>query len=72
MAAEEIDVIKHLIDVEHEASGVLLEAQKKADALINEARTKADEEFHKSYSKLVEESESKEKSARESIIQKHN
>ena len=31
MAAEEIDVIKHLLEIEREAADKLLEVQKKAD-----------------------------------------
>nr|WP_318711578.1 hypothetical protein [uncultured Treponema sp.] len=72
MAAEEVDVIKHLIEVEREASEIVLEAQKKADTLVNSAKSQADEEFRKSYSKLVEEFDSQEIIARKKINSQHN
>lgn len=72
MAAEEVDVIKHLIEVEREASEIVLEAQKKADTLVNSAKSQADEEFRKSYSKLVEEFDSQEITARKKINSQHN
>ena len=35
MAAEEIDIITHLLDVEKEASTTVLDAQKRADEKID-------------------------------------
>ncbi|MCI7396968.1 MAG: hypothetical protein MSS56_01195 [Spirochaetia bacterium] len=71
MAAEEIDVIKHLLDIEREAADKLLEVQKKADEKIAEARSSADARFHERYGSIVKSLESEENSAREKISQDH-
>lgn len=51
--AAEVDVIQHLLDVEHEASITLLDAQKEADRKIAEARTLAESKFAERYKSVV-------------------
>lgn len=72
MAVEEIDVLKHLVEVERELSTLVFESQKKSDAIITNAKAQADEEFHKLYSVLVKEEEQIEKSSFEKINLQHN
>ncbi len=55
----ETDVIGHLIDVEHKAAALLLDAQTEADKRTGEAHKKADESFKNQYSKLIDDLESK-------------
>lgn len=57
MAEQEVDVISHLIDVEHRAAVFTTEAQTEADRRIANARSKADEAFRAQYSKIVADEE---------------
>ena len=66
MAVEEIDVIKHLLEVEKEATEMLLEAQK-----ISESRSIADSRFHKEYADVVSRIEEDERSAKEKVTENH-
>ena len=70
--AEEADVIGHLLDVEHEASGLLLDAQKEADKRTADARAKAETQFKAEYIKITQTLEAEEKSARVKIDTIHN
>jgi len=49
----ETDIIGHLIDVEHQASSMVLDAQIEADQRIAEARAKADTRYKELYEDLV-------------------
>lgn len=68
MASEEFDIIRHLLDVEREASETLLDAQKKADGIVSDARTEADLRFRNAYSQKVSQIDEKEKSLKEEIL----
>ena len=46
------DVLTHLIEVEHEASMLVLDAQKESDRRLSEARSKADSEFFEKFSSV--------------------
>ena len=72
MAAEEIDIITHLLDVEKEASTTVLDAQKRADEKIAAARSQAESEFKAKYSAVVSEIEQKEKDTKSAIEKKHS
>lgn len=69
--AEEADVIEHLLDVEHEASGLLLDAQKEADARTAESRAKADAQFKEGYAKVTAALEAEESDAKKNIDSIH-
>ncbi len=49
----ETDIIGHLIDIEHQASSLVLDAQVEADQRIAEARAKADLQYKELYEDLV-------------------
>ena len=53
MAEKEVSVIDHLLDVEHQASGLVLDAQVESEKRISEAKTKADAEYKKQYDKII-------------------
>ncbi|MGN0730267.1 hypothetical protein [Treponema sp.] len=71
MAAEEIDIITHLLDVEKEASTTVLDAQKRADEKIASARAQSESEFKAAYSAVIAEIDQKEKEAKSAIEKKH-
>ncbi|HOS31325.1 MAG TPA: hypothetical protein PLR39_10965 [Treponemataceae bacterium] len=56
---DEIDIISHLIDVEHEASSLVLDAQIEADQRIADARSLADTQFKELYEKMINSLEKK-------------
>ncbi len=49
----ESDIIGHLIEVEHQASSMVLDAQVEADQRIAEARAKSDSRYKDLYDTLV-------------------
>ena len=53
MAEQEVDVISHLIDVEHRAAVLTTEAQEEADKRISAARAKADDAFKTQYASII-------------------
>lgn len=59
---DEVDMIKHLLDVENESSEMLLEAQKEADSRTAAARAKAENQFKSEYTKKAEQIDCFEKS----------
>lgn len=70
--AEEVDIIRHLLDVEHNASSMLVDSQKEADKRTSAARAKADADFKSQYSQICLKIESDEKSEKENLNSKHN
>ena len=69
---KEADVIQHLLEVEREASVLVMDAQKRSDEKINEARAKADEKFLSEYSSIVSEIDSAEKEKIDSMSREHD
>lgn len=69
MAAEEIDIIQHLLEVESEASQMVSEAQTKADKIIADAKSQAEAEFKIQYSKVCEEIEKSELKRKNKILE---
>lgn len=65
--ALESDVIGHLLEVEHEATDMLLNAQRQADEKVAEARMKCDREFLAKNSSMLAQLEADEKSSKEKI-----
>lgn len=49
----ETDVIGHLIEIEYEASNMILNAQTEADNRITEAKKKADSVYKEKYEELI-------------------
>ena len=66
----EIEVIQHLVEVEHEASMMLQDAQKKADEMVSDARSKAEEKFKTLYAQFVKVQEVTEENERQKILEK--
>lgn len=64
---DEVDMIKHLLDIESESSEMLLEAQKEADSRTAQARAKAETQFKSEYTKKAEQIDSFEKSEKSKI-----
>jgi vacuolar-type H+-ATPase subunit H len=50
----ETDIIGHLIDVEHRASSLVLDAQIEADQRIADARSRSDIRYKELYEELVD------------------
>ncbi|MBQ3670538.1 MAG: hypothetical protein II921_03550 [Treponema sp.] len=57
MAEQEIDTIKHLIEIEKSAALLITEAQTEADKKIALAKSKADANFKEQAAKIVSEKE---------------
>lgn len=72
MAEKEIDVIEHLLDLEHEAASLLLDAQTEADKRTAEARSRADAAYKKEYAALIEKLETEYKEKSSEITSKHD
>lgn len=58
MRENEVDVMKHLLDVETQASVIVEDAQTEGQKRILSAKANADEEFNSRYSGIVKELES--------------
>lgn len=56
---DEIDIISHLIDVEQQATSLVLDAQIEADQRIADARSLADTQFKELYEKMINSLEKK-------------
>ncbi|MCH5290598.1 MAG: hypothetical protein J1D88_02415 [Treponema sp.] len=69
---EDADVIQHLLEVEREASTLLLDAQKEADKKNADARARAETQFKNAYSAIAATIEADEVAAKKSISQKHD
>lgn len=67
----ETDIIGHLLDVEHSAAEVLLDAQVEADRRISEAKAAADCEYKNQYEQLVQDLEQKYVSETSNIEDSH-
>lgn len=67
----EFDVIGHLIDVEHQASSLLLDAQAESDKAISAAKVKADGIYKEKYEQLINELESDYSNYSNEITKKH-
>ncbi len=63
------DVLTHLIDVEHEASLLILEAQKESDKRLAAARAKADSDFSEKFCKIQEELAAQKTASENKIIE---
>ncbi len=69
---EDFDMIKHLLEVESEASVMVTEAQKISDEKIAAAKAEAETIFKNRYSGSVKVIETKESSELNSITESHN
>ena len=68
--SDEVDVIQHLMEIEKEASAIILEAQKTADQTISQARTEAESQFKEKYSVIIDKIQKDEESRKEQILEK--
>ncbi len=71
MSALETDVIGHLIDIEQQASTLLLDAQSEADRRITEAKTKADDQYKAGYEKIVSSLEESYNTTKQTLLDGH-
>ncbi|GEM_PF-2574648 len=69
---DNIDITRHLLEVENEAGAMVAEAEKEADSIIAAARAEADGEFKKRYADFVRGLEGKEEEARKAFLDDHN
>ena len=70
--SEEADTIQHLLDVEHEASEVMLKAQVEADGKIAQARALAEKQFKEKYAEFAAGIDSTENLAKEKVKSQHD
>lgn len=68
---EETDIIQHLVEIEAEASEMLLAAQKEADSQVAKARAQSEEIFKDRYGKFASDLEFKENQTKQNILSKH-
>ncbi len=68
---DNIDITRHLLEVESEAAGLVDEAQKKADSKISAARAEAESLFKKEYSQFIEILEKEEENKKKSFFDEH-
>jgi vacuolar-type H+-ATPase subunit H len=71
MAETEVNVINHLLDVEHQASEMISGAQSEADKRIAAFRAQAETGYKKQYDEIISELESTYKTGTENIINSH-
>ncbi|MBQ9538533.1 MAG: hypothetical protein IJU95_04625 [Treponema sp.] len=69
---DNIDITRHLLEVENEAAQMVAEAEKEADSIIAAARAEADGEFKKRYTDFVKSLESKEEESRKAFLADHD
>lgn len=67
----EADIIRHLLEVEREASQMLLDAQKEADGDIARAHAEAEDKFHSEYVRISAGIEDDENARKEKIAAGH-
>ncbi len=68
---DNIDITRHLLEVENEAGEMVAEAEKEADSIIAGARAEAEGEFKKRYTEFVKSLELKEEESRKSFLADH-
>jgi vacuolar-type H+-ATPase subunit H len=71
MAESEVNVINHLLDVEHQASEMISGAQGEADKRISSFRAQAETEYKKQYDDIIAGFEAGYKKHTEEIDSKH-
>jgi hypothetical protein len=67
MAEKDVNVINHLLDIEHQANGMITEAQAEADKRLNAFRTRAEADYKKQYEEIIAGLESDYKTRTEEI-----
>ena len=68
---EEADIIQHLLEIESEASEMLLSAQKEADEKVAKARAVSESQFKERYGKITASLEAEENQSKETIQKTH-
>ena len=68
---DEIDITRHLLEVEQEAEAVVSAAEREAEAVIASARAEAEAEFKTHYVHFVKSLESKEEEERKVCLAGH-
>ncbi|MFA6856209.1 MAG: hypothetical protein WCR31_03275 [Treponema sp.] len=71
MAETEVNVINHLLNVEHQAAGMISEAQSEADKRIAAFRTQSETEYKKQYDEIISKLEEDYKTRTDDIVHNH-
>ena len=69
---DNIDITRHLLEVENEAGQMVAEAEKEADSIIATARAEAEGEFKSRYADFVKALDAKEEEARKAFRDGHD
>ena len=69
---DNIDITRHLLEVENEAGEMVAGAEKEADSIIASARADADGEFKSRYAEFVKALEVREDEQRKAVLDDHN
>ncbi|MCK9169117.1 MAG: hypothetical protein M0P01_01735 [Treponema sp.] len=72
MAEKEVNVINHLLDVEHQAAEMISEAQREADKRIAAFRTQSENEYKKQYDEIISKLEDDYKTGTDDIVHRHS
>jgi vacuolar-type H+-ATPase subunit H len=72
MAETEVNVINHLLDVEHQAAEMISGAQNEADKRITAFRTQAETEYKKQYDEIISKLEEDYKTRTDDIVHSHS
>ncbi len=69
---DNIDITRHLLEVENEAGQMVAEAEKEADGIIAAARAEAEGEFKRRYAEFVQSLEAEEEEGRKGFLEGHD
>lgn len=69
---DNIDITRHLLEVENEAGQMVAEAEKEADSIIAAARAEAESEFKSRYADFVKSLDAKEEESRKEFRDGHD
>lgn len=71
MADNEVAIINHLLEVEHAAETIFMNAQEEADKKISDAKISADKSFKEQYEQIVRENEQMFEERKKSVSEKY-
>lgn len=69
--SEEMDVIQHLLEIERQASEILVHAQEDADKKIAETRAQTEVEFKEKFSAFLKDLDKQDENARQVVKNQH-
>ncbi len=68
----ELDAIKHLLEIEKQASKMIEDAKIESEKKLSEAKSKFNSEYKEKYDMLVKELEENFNKQKDAIVKKHN